>query len=91
MLSVLQILKPLTLGMFRKPAKPFSVAMSVFAGISKSLVEQSNPYMYDLLSTTSLKLFPCGALFCALVLSNAYKNDNIQKLIYPSKFQPLKI
>lgn len=43
-----------------------------------------------MVKTITQKLLVMCTLLCALVISNAYKNDSIIELINPKKFQPLK-
>lgn len=53
-----------------------------------NLLEQSTPYSSSLLNKKRMKLVVCGILLCVLVLSNAYKNDNMYEMISPKKFRP---
>lgn len=88
---VFSVITPFTWSFLRESKKPFRFITTIMAGIYKNLVEQSDPYLPHLLKPSSLKLLSGGVLLCAVVLSNAYKNENIYKLISPTKFKPLEL
>lgn len=71
-----------------------SINMRIYSDIIgfvfKNLVEQSTPYPTKILAGLRLKVLAACTLFCALVLSNAYKNDNMYELIAPKKFEALQ-
>lgn len=63
-----------------------NIIMSIF----KALIEQSTPFKTQMLLRNNIlkkNVISC-LLLAVLVLSNAYKNDNIKNLISPMRFRP---
>lgn len=74
---------------FRK--RDFDLTFAVLESVYKNLVEQSTPYSEKLLQGSHIKLLAASISLCLLVVSNAYKNDNMYDLIAPKKFKPFEI
>ncbi len=65
-----------------------AIVFDIFIAVFKNVFEQSTPYSSNLLNKQSLKILAGATLLCILVLSNAYKNENMYELMNPKKFQP---
>lgn len=73
-------------------SKPKPNGFEVAFAILKNLLEQSTPFPEEtfLKNNSIFRFLVLCLLFCILVLSNAYKNDNINVLISPIRFQPFE-
>lgn len=69
-------------------SKFFMNVVTVFLAIFKNLTEQSTPFSSNLLASKPLRVLSTHILICIIVLSNAYKNDNMYELMAPKRFRP---
>ncbi|CAL8133343.1 unnamed protein product [Orchesella dallaii] len=63
-------------------------SLKTFLQPIRLVLEQGGAYTMKQEKTPSLKPFLAGVLMAAIVLSNAYKNDNVYNMIAPRKFIP---
>ncbi len=87
MFAVVCFLVPLNMQVLSYELKP---TLKVFTSICQTLVEQSTPFTSKIIVNNPIKIMLGFTLLSALVLSNAYKNDNMYELMNPKKFQPFK-
>ncbi len=69
---------------------PIQFILTFIQSSLKLLLEQSNPYPQNMLSNFHLKILSTSTMLTVLVISNAYKNDNIYDLVLPPKFIPFE-
>lgn len=66
------------------------ITVHIIFATYQNLVKQSTPFATKLFIRQSLKVLAAGTILCTLVLSNAYKNENMYELMNPPKFRPFE-
>lgn len=65
-------------------------AVEILKQVFKNLLEQSTPDSVNVLNGPHLKILATVSLIGTLIFSNAYKNDNMLRIVSPQKFRPLE-
>lgn len=93
-LTFLSFILPVTWNLFYSTqvnTKSSNIAFfEIFFAIFQNCVEQSTPYTKKLLKLQAFQILAGVTLLCLLVISNAYKNDNMYDLMNPKRFKPFQ-
>lgn len=68
-------------GLTRSNGKLFQQIVSV----TKSVLEQGDPFLASVCNHSQLKMVVMGVLTASMLLSNAYKNNNVYNMVVPRK------